>query len=170
MRLLLESFRLPGESQLIERIMEVFAETYYKSVKNDEKVEFRSQDAAFILSYSVIMLNTDQHNPQVRRRMTLDEFKANNRKVNENEDFDPNYLKEIYDEIKANEIVMPEEHEGDLGFNYAWRELMKRAEITPSLTPQRTDIYDRDMFLCVWRPVLAAISYGITVDLYSSFR
>ena len=29
LRLLLESFRLPGESQQIARIMEVFAETYF---------------------------------------------------------------------------------------------------------------------------------------------
>jgi Sec7-like guanine-nucleotide exchange factor len=28
---------------------------------------FRSEDAAYVLAYSVIMLNTDQHNTQVRR-------------------------------------------------------------------------------------------------------
>ena len=64
----MESFRLPGESQLIERVMEVFAETYYNTIKRDTsgKVEINSQDATFVLAYSVIMLNTDQHNPQVR--------------------------------------------------------------------------------------------------------
>jgi len=34
----------------------------------------------------------------------------------------------MYEAIKENEIVMPEEHEGDLGFNYQWRELLKRSE------------------------------------------
>lgn len=32
LRLLLESFRLPGESQLIERVMEVFSREYYASL------------------------------------------------------------------------------------------------------------------------------------------
>ena len=90
---MLESFRLPGESQLIERIMEVFAETYFAAITADGGVvQILSQDAAFILSYSVIMLNTDQHNPQVRRRMTLDEFRRNTRGVNDGKDFDPDYM------------------------------------------------------------------------------
>jgi len=54
--MLLESFRLPGESQQIERIMEAFASGYF-ALKPDHLV---NQDAAFILSYSIIMLNTDQ--------------------------------------------------------------------------------------------------------------
>jgi brefeldin A-resistance guanine nucleotide exchange factor 1 len=91
--LLLESFRLPGESQLIERIMEVFAEIYFAAIQEDGgDVPIRSQDATFILSYSVIMLNTDQHNPQVRRRMTYEEFIRNNRGVNDSKDFAPEYM------------------------------------------------------------------------------
>jgi Sec7-like guanine-nucleotide exchange factor len=36
-------------------------------------------DVAYVLAYSVIMLNTDAHNPNVKRRMTLPEFIKNNR-------------------------------------------------------------------------------------------
>jgi Sec7 domain len=32
---------------------------------------FKNSDAAYILSYSVIMLNTDQHNKQVVTRLTM---------------------------------------------------------------------------------------------------
>lgn len=38
------------------------------------------------------MLNTDLHNPQVRKRMDLQAYSRNLRGVNENKDFDPEYL------------------------------------------------------------------------------
>ena len=65
LRELLESFRLPGESQQIARITETFAEVYIAS----KPAEVKSQDAAYVLAYSVIMLNTDLHNPQNRVRL-----------------------------------------------------------------------------------------------------
>lgn len=65
MRELLESFRLPGEAQQIARITETFAEVYIAA----HPPEVKSQDAAYVLAYSVIMLNTDLHNPQNRVRL-----------------------------------------------------------------------------------------------------
>ena len=55
LRILLESFRLPGESQQIERVMNSFASVYFASNPTD----VANEDAAFILAYSIIMLNTD---------------------------------------------------------------------------------------------------------------
>ena len=43
-------------------------------------------DSAYVLSYSIIMLNTDQHNPQVKRKMTLEQFVRNNRGTNGGKD------------------------------------------------------------------------------------
>ncbi|RLN99976.1 hypothetical protein DYB28_002009 [Aphanomyces astaci] len=50
----LSYFRLPGEAQKIDRMMEKFAERYHW---NNPGV-FPSADVAFILSFSVIMLQT----------------------------------------------------------------------------------------------------------------
>jgi Sec7-like guanine-nucleotide exchange factor len=36
----------------------------------------------------------------------------------------------IYDSIKKREIVMPDEHVGQLGFDYAWKELLIRSKQT----------------------------------------
>ena len=36
----------------------------------------------------------------------------------------------IYDSIKKREIIMPEEHTGQLGFEYAWKELLARSRQT----------------------------------------
>lgn len=60
--MLLESFRLPGEAQKIARVLEAFGAEYHKQCPDI----FYHADVVYVLSYSVIMLNTDQHNNQVR--------------------------------------------------------------------------------------------------------
>ena len=62
-RLYLESFRLPGEAQKINRVMESFGKHYHAQCPD----LFRNADAVYILGYSVILLNTDQHNVGVGR-------------------------------------------------------------------------------------------------------
>ena len=62
LREMLATFRLPGEAQQIDRIMENFAKRFFESGPK----EVRSADAAYVLAFSVVMLNTDQHNPQVK--------------------------------------------------------------------------------------------------------
>ncbi|KAI8908816.1 hypothetical protein DFJ77DRAFT_433654 [Powellomyces hirtus] len=160
LRMLLESFRLPGESQQIERIVEVFAAAYFDAMESTGSHDLDNVNAAFVLAYSVIMLNTDLHNKRVKHKMTFEDFKRNLRGVNGDKDFSPEYLKQIYIRIKENEIVLPEEHDGDLGFNYHWKELIKRAENCGPMIPCTKNVYDKDMLLIVWNSVLAAISYA----------
>lgn len=66
-RFLLRGFRLPGEAQKIDRIMEKFAERYCKC----NPIAFSSADTAYVLAYSVIMLNTDAHNAMVKDKVSL---------------------------------------------------------------------------------------------------
>ncbi|KAI0928873.1 hypothetical protein AcV5_006301 [Taiwanofungus camphoratus] len=161
MREMLETFRLPGESQQINRITETFAEIYFAT----EPAEVKSQDAVYVLAYSIIMLNTDLHNPQVRKRMTIDDYKRNLKNVNDNSDFSPQYLQDIYDSIRKREIIMPEEHTGQAGFEYAWKELLSRSRQTGELMMCNTSLFDVDMFKNVWRSVVPAIAYAfITFD------
>ena len=56
---------------------------------------------------------------------------------------------------------MPQEHEGDLGFAFAWRDLMKRSRNMNECPSLQSSAYNSDMFKIVWWPILAAISYGI---------
>lgn len=60
-RQFLESFKLPGEAQKIIRILEAWSRQFY----GQEPGIFSSADAVYILAISVIMLNTDKHNPAV---------------------------------------------------------------------------------------------------------
>ncbi|KAF8416147.1 hypothetical protein BGX38DRAFT_1244736 [Terfezia claveryi] len=158
LRALLESFRLPGESALIERIVTVFANKYCSRDKPDE---VHDADAVFVLSYAIIMLNTDQHSPKVKEsnRMKLEDFTRNLRGVNGGKDFNMEYLRAIYTTIKTKEIVLPDEHDNQDAFNYAWKELLIKAETVDDLVIVDTNIYDSDMFAKTWRPIIATLSY-----------
>ena len=67
------------EAQKIDRMMEKFAEVYCAGNPG----VFPSADTAFILSYSIIMLNTDLHNPAIadERRMTKAGFRRQVRRA-----------------------------------------------------------------------------------------
>ncbi|KAH9048480.1 Sec7-like domain is implicated in guanine nucleotide exchange function [Lactarius hengduanensis] len=156
MREMLETFRLPGEAQQIARITETFAEIYFAS----QPAEIKSQDAVYVLAYSVIMLNTDLHNPQVRKRMTIEDYQRNLRGVNDGSDFSPEYLQAVYDSIRKQEIVMPEEHTGQLGFEFAWKELLVRSRQSGELMICNSPVFDKELFRSMWKPVISAITFA----------
>lgn len=157
MRDLCAAIRLPGESQCIERIMEKFAERYCFYESNVKHVA--DKDAAFVLSYAVILLNTDLHSPKVKSRMSRQDFGKNLRNVNAGFDFDPQYLDIIYNSIRDREIVMPEEHDNDESFEYTWRELSLKANVVPDALACKTNLFDKHLFETAWKPIVATLSY-----------
>ncbi|KAK8635509.1 hypothetical protein V6N13_004243 [Hibiscus sabdariffa] len=101
-RAFLQGFRLPGEAQKIDRIMEKFAERYCKC---NPKAFIRA-DTAYVLAYSVIMLNTDAHNPMVKNKMSADDFITHNRGIDDGKDLPEEYLRSLFERISRNEIKM----------------------------------------------------------------
>lgn len=110
MRRFLQAFRLPGEAQKIDRFMLKFAERY---VLGNPTI-FSNADAAYILAYSVILLNTDLHSPQIKRRMTVDNFVINNAGIDDGNDLPREFLQKVYDEIQSNEIKLQSEQHAAL--------------------------------------------------------
>ncbi|KAK4849332.1 hypothetical protein QYF36_023640 [Acer negundo] len=104
-RAFLQGFRLPGEAQKIDRIMEKFAERYCKC----NPKAFISADTAYVLAYSVIMLNTDAHNPMVKDKMSADDFIRNNRGIDDGKDLPEEYLRSLFERISRNEIKMKDD-------------------------------------------------------------
>ncbi|XP_067278324.1 Golgi-specific brefeldin A-resistance guanine nucleotide exchange factor 1 isoform X4 [Pseudorasbora parva] len=159
LRLYLEAFRLPGEAPVIHRLLETFTDNWHKVNGNP----FLTNDAGFALAYAVIMLNTDQHNHNVRKQnipMTLEQFKKNLKGVNGGNDFDQDMLEDIYNAIKNEEIVMPDEQTGLVKENYVWSVLLHRGASSEGLflhVPGSS--YDRDLFTMTWGPTIAALSY-----------
>lgn len=70
LRLFLDSFRLPGEAQKIDRIVESFGKHFYKQRPDI----FKEPDVVYVLAYSVIMLNTDLHSSNVMLQFVLKPF------------------------------------------------------------------------------------------------
>ncbi|HAT1821278.1 TPA: RalF [Legionella pneumophila] len=99
LRTFLKTFKLPGEAQKIDRLVQSFSEAYSK--QNPDVVS--NADAAYVLAFQTIMLNTDLHNPSIpeKNKMTLDGLKRNLRGTNNGGDFDVQFLEKIYSEIKA---------------------------------------------------------------------
>lgn len=105
LREFLEAFRLPGESQKIDRVLEAFALRYWAQTTHDTL--FKSADAVHILAFSAVLLNTDLHNSGVKKKMTMSDFIRNNRGINDNEDFPPEFLEELFNSIACKGFRIP---------------------------------------------------------------
>ena len=106
-RLFLTSFRLPGEGQTVDRMMQKFAEKFYK----DNPTDFEGADTVYVLSFAIIMLQTDLHNPSVKNKMPLTQFVIMNSGINNGKDLDHGYLEEIYNIVKNNKFTLEEDEE-----------------------------------------------------------
>ncbi|XBW37802.1 hypothetical protein QEN19_003379 [Hanseniaspora menglaensis] len=156
-RIMLTKFRLPGESQQIERVVEAFCQKYVKDqnyelkgelfidTKDIEEGDYSSirpdPDSVLVLSYSIIMLNTDLHNPQIKKHMTFTDYSLNLKGCNNEKDFPLWYLQKMYDSIKNKEIVMPEEHHGnELWFDDQWNTLITSVTLTSKKQQRYSDV------------------------------
>ena len=104
LRHFLAGFWLPGEAQKIDRMMEKFAERFCKDTS-----AFANADTAYVLAYSIIMLNTDAHSPKIVKKMTLAEFIRNNRGINDGADLPADFLEGIYTRITAEGFKVKED-------------------------------------------------------------
>ncbi|OMO58070.1 SEC7-like protein [Corchorus olitorius] len=156
LRTFLETFRLPGESQKIERILEVFSERFFDHQSSEI---FVTKDVVFIFCYSLIMLNTDQHNPQVKKKMTEEEFIRNNRAINGGKDLPREYLSELFNSI-SNHAISLDGQSGQVDMNpNRWIELINRSKIiNPYLLTDFERRIGRDMFASVAGPIVATLS------------
>lgn len=106
-----QHFRMPGEAQKIERLMEIFSQRYCQC-NVDIVARLRSPDTIFVLAFAIIMLNTDLHTPNMKpeRRMQVDDFIKNLRGTDDSHDIATDLLVGIYERVKANEFKPGSDH------------------------------------------------------------
>ncbi|KAL7464949.1 hypothetical protein ACHAXS_005280 [Conticribra weissflogii] len=225
LRMFLSTFRLPGEAQCIDRLMESFASRLFevellgnrqeqnqivektmlepprdnsdcgsvsKSVRagaldppaltHQPLLPFKTADAAYILSFSTIMLNTDLHNPNMKdeRRMTLEQFIRNNRGINDGADLPVEFLTSLYQDIKNDEIKMKsdlddvnlQEGMGNVDSDVQFDGFLSKASnvATPFFTAANSareittaGIHERDMYLSISSAAVRAMA-GVFVE------
>lgn len=210
LRVFLESFRLPGESQKIGRIVQSFANRYYEQNKphpsadnTDESASrdgkstseatnglssaeeeqegtselsttstsraaedsqqkhhtigvLKNADAAYVLSYSVVMLNTDQHNDSIRKKMTLDDFLRNSRGINDGQDIPKWFLADIFSSIAAVEIRMSDEAGIGALTDVLWDEQLRRMNNRMLPTIEESQEFNEELFMLAWEPAVVA--------------
>lgn len=108
-------FRLPGEAQKIDRMLEAFCQAYCR----DNPSVFRNSGSAFVVCFALVMLNTDVHDPRLktgnssRKPMSLDQFVSNLRGVDDGNDFPRAFLQDLYNNICANAIEWKDNRAAD---------------------------------------------------------
>jgi len=181
LRMFLAAFRLPGEAQQIDRILQNFAEScglHCAESQNGSLQLFstdpkKASDAAYLLSFSIIMLNTDLHNDNIRpdRKMKVNDFVKNNtdygRDITDPDKKLPSeYLASIYERIKDEQIRT--EGEGADGFMTfeRWKDVLRQT--STDVTYDISDaIVARDLLLdLVQKPILSAVCgfWGVTLS------
>eukprot|EP00803_Ostreobium_quekettii_P003636 evm.model.scf_117.13 EVM.evm.TU.scf_117.13 scf_117:109917-120401(+) len=161
LRMFLDTFKVGGEAQKIDRAMENFGRVYYKTQVNGLMA---SSDAAFTLAFSIIMLNTDLHSSGVKKKMTMEEFVRNNRGINDNENFPREFLESLYRSISQNPIRLQDTSAGEVPI-VRWLVLDQQSETERGRMLRTNDrelkgghALDRDMFSLIWGPTVAAVS------------
>lgn len=65
---------------------------------------FQSEDSVMVLAFSIIMLTTNLHSASVKSKMQKHEFIRQNCEINDGGNFPGDFLVQIYDSIKAEEL------------------------------------------------------------------
>ena len=114
MNLFISTFRLMGEAYNIYNFICAFASRYYeenkeifeknKLNKNNNSIFFNSEEEVTSFAYSIMILNTDLHNPNVINKMTVEEFIKNNKSSGLFKEVPEDYFKKIYKELYECEL------------------------------------------------------------------
>eukprot|EP00441_Pelagodinium_beii_P011301 CAMPEP_0197696106 /NCGR_PEP_ID=MMETSP1338-20131121/116140_1 /TAXON_ID=43686 ORGANISM="Pelagodinium beii, Strain RCC1491" /NCGR_SAMPLE_ID=MMETSP1338 /ASSEMBLY_ACC=CAM_ASM_000754 /LENGTH=551 /DNA_ID=CAMNT_0043279171 /DNA_START=34 /DNA_END=1686 /DNA_ORIENTATION=- len=120
LRKLFDTFKPGGEGQVISRIIELFAETYFaqwsqSKESTEPKTAYVAPDSVMATAFSIIMLNTGLHvaSKKVNKKgpinaaaMTPEEFVENTRRVVGEEEVPEEALVMFYNAVKEAEISM----------------------------------------------------------------
>eukprot|EP00471_Norrisiella_sphaerica_P000751 CAMPEP_0184485320 /NCGR_PEP_ID=MMETSP0113_2-20130426/6941_1 /TAXON_ID=91329 /ORGANISM="Norrisiella sphaerica, Strain BC52" /LENGTH=1700 /DNA_ID=CAMNT_0026866717 /DNA_START=115 /DNA_END=5217 /DNA_ORIENTATION=+ len=172
LRAMLETFHLPKEAQQIARLLEEFSAAFYRHSPGP----IRDEEACYVLTYAVMMLHTDAHNPRVAKKMGRDTFTSTLRGTNKGQDFPPKYLQDIYDEITTKEIkVLNSELRSASGqtrdvkeIDASWQQLIERSRQTGPFQVKMAQTHGREMFQIIWTQVEEIVMhYFDHPDLYA---
>lgn len=190
LRMFLATFRLPGEAQQIDRILQAFSDLC-SEVCEDRSLRLfsddpkKASDGSYLLSFSIIMLNTDLHNDNIRedRKMKLGDFIKNNADygrdiTDKGKELPPEYLTKIYESIREEEIRTEGEGADGCMTIERWKDVLRSSQVdevseplqqaggndtdlyqSPPVIPSMYDAEDLTELVLeqVWMPIMSAI-------------
>lgn len=135
MRIFLSAFWLPGEAQQIDRILVAFSEYCHQCSIEGVNGDIENPEITYLLTFSIIMLNTDRHNPNIKaeRKMTVEQFILYNTNygadVNQTIPLTRDYLEGIYSSISEYPIRTERSDISGKITHEMWMDLQLQAEI-----------------------------------------
>ena len=81
----------------IDRVMEAFAAHYC----DQNPALFEDTDTCYVLSFAIIMLNTALHNPNVKQKITLEQFVRQNKGINAGKDLPKDILVRFKEKMRS---------------------------------------------------------------------
>ena len=104
------SMHLPAEGEQIDRILQAFSRAFI--LQNPDSG--LNNDQAYILSYATTLLNSDLHNENVTRKMSLESFIDNVKNAMQDNCVSNKFLESIYIDIKNNPFTFRRQVEESL--------------------------------------------------------
>ncbi|KAF2077686.1 hypothetical protein CYY_001002 [Polysphondylium violaceum] len=147
----LESFRIPGDSNVIALIFERFSQLIFELRPEN----FESPDKIYLFLYAALMLHTSIFNPSIKvsERLNYTKFKSMLHKELADEVIDITYKTITKEEMVVEEDIVP-----GLVDRSNWHNILKRAKRVGDYVSLNTNDYDRDIFSIVLNLVIPAIS------------
>lgn len=163
--------------------METFAQWAYEQTTEHDLLI--NPDVTYCVCFSIIMLNTDLHNPNMKpeRRMQLKDFIKLNKSygdMNKGRELTEEFLIGVYKSIASEQIFTSSAATSDQLRNEQWVNVMRQTH-TPSqqfighssiffenCKECNAGMYDRDIFSILWGPQLAAA--GALLEIVKEHR
>ena len=164
LRKFLFCFRMPGEAQKIGRVMRNFSIHYFSHMQDADI--FADQVCVYAMAFGTIMLNTDAHNNQVRNKMTEKQFIDNIRYTQGGEKVPTEFLSELYERIREEEIMLePERACFPNATRKGWMYLhSKNSAVSGSRWKRRWVVLSDDCLYICRKPAESVALYGIRLE------
>ena len=109
LRKMFNLFVMPGEGQVVDRVMETFAKRYAECWSDKMKELGIDNNQVYFIATTIIFLSTETHNANVKQRTmdTYEKFKG----MIEQFDFTlpDDYLRPLYDSVTQNAFLIPKQ-------------------------------------------------------------
>lgn len=112
LRTILQGFRIPGEGQIVDVIMETFG---LKFVGDNPDGSDGCQgpmtgECVYLLSYATMMMQTSLHNPNaIKTRMTLEDFSKMIKGINAGKNLESEFIKKIFETVEREPFTLNED-------------------------------------------------------------
>ena len=83
--------------------MEAWAGCWYAANPSAHEI-LKNVDVAYVLAFGIIMLNTDLHNDQVQKKMTIDDFVKNMKGINDGGNVEREFLNQYLVQLKQSKL------------------------------------------------------------------